>query len=826
MKARGEAELRAIVIDADDERRGIAEAVLRARGHAVSAFGAAAPAFEVLTDAVDLAVVAVSGASANGLETVRRLRQRGQASLVVMAVTDRGDTSILEDVLAAGADDCVGHPMDEATFVRRILVAERRVAELARKERRNADLLRLEKAFQTMQIGVTITDPEGSIVYSNPADAAMHGWSVADLIGQPARVLAPREVHRKGHAEPRLEDFHQWRRESLNVRRDGETFPVRLTSDVVLGSDGRPIGLVTCCEDISEHLQAQQALRESEERYALAARGSNDGLWDWDLELDTVYFSPRWKEMLGLAEDDIGEDPEAWLERVHPDDRARVRAAIADHLAGLTPLLESEHRIQHADGGYRWVLTRGVAVRDENGAPHRMAGSQTDINDRKLLDGLTDLPNRILFMDRLSQAHERSRRREDYRFAVLSLDLDRFKNVNYSFGHTYGDKLLTAVAARLRVGLRASDTVTRGGATVAHLGSDEFTVLLDHLGDTADAIRVAKRFLEELQVPFDIDGHEIFTSASIGIAMGARTYTSPEDILRDADTAMSRAKTMGKGCYVVFDEDMHARAVAALRLENELRRALQREELSVFYQPIVFLESGTLAGFEALVRWQHPEEGLLAPESFIHLAEETGLILPLDRWVIRRVCQQIRAWQLEYGKDLRLFLSVNLSGAQFTKPDLIVDIDRSLRSYGLLGSALKLEITESVIMEHARYASEMLSQLRSLDIKLSIDDFGTGYSSLSYLRRFEIDTLKIDRSFVSRMDQSEESAEIVRTIVTLAKNLGKDVVAEGIEKRAQLDALRALGCKYGQGYFFAAPLPVEKASKMVEERATSQFFKV
>ena len=824
MKVPSAEPLRAIVIDADGGRRGLAETVLRTRGHSVSGFAGAPAALDALDDQVDLAVVAVSGDTANGLATLRSLRELGRPGLVVMAVTERGDTGILEEALAAGADDCVGAPLDEPTLVRRVVVAERRVAELAAKLRRNADLLRLEKAFETTQIGVTITDPDGVIVYTNPAEAAMHGWSVDELVGRSARILAPREIH--GGEAPRMEGFRQWRRESLNLRRDGTTFPVRLTSDVVVDPEGRPMGLVTCCEDISEYVQAQQALEESEERYALAARGSNDGLWDWDLELDTVYFSPRWKEMLGLDEHGIGEDPELWMQRIHPEDLPRVRTAIADHLAGLTPMLESEHRIEAADGGYRWVLTRGVAVRDEAGKPHRMAGSQTDINDRKLLDGLTDLPNRILFMDRLAQAHERSRRRDDYRYAVLSLDLDRFKNVNYSFGHTYGDKLLTAVAARLRVGLRASDTLTRGGATVAHLGGDEFTVLLDHLGDPADAIRVAKRFLEELQVPFEIDGHEIFTSASIGIAMGARTYTSPEDVLRDADTAMSRAKAMGKGCYVVFDEDMHARAVAALRLENELRRALQREELSVFYQPIVSLESGLLAGFEALVRWQHPDEGLLAPERFIHLAEETGLILPLDRWVIRRVCQQIRAWQLEYGKDLRLFLSVNLSGAQFTKPDLIVDIDRSLRSYGLLGSALKLEITESVIMEHARYASEMLSQLRSLDIKLSIDDFGTGYSSLSYLRRFEIDTLKIDRSFVSRMDQSEESAEIVRTIVTLAKNLGKDVVAEGIEKRAQLDALRELGCKYGQGYFFAAPLPVDKASKLVEERASSQLFKV
>ena len=563
--------------------------------------------------------------------------------------------------------------------------------------------------------------------------------------------------------------------------------------------------------------ETQHALRESEARYSLTALGANDGLWDWDLQADSVYFSPRWKAMLGWQDHEIGNDPEEWFKRIHPDDVKAVRAGLDDHLAGGTPAFESEHRMQHRDGSYRWVLCRGIALGRRDGQRRRMAGSQTDITGRKrteeqlhydaLHDTLTGLPNRALFMDRLGQVLGKAKRNEESQFAVLLLDVDRFKLVNDSMGHTAGDQLLVGIARRLETSLRPGDTVAR-------LGGDEFGILLDGIHEGKEATIVAERVLKELKSSFELAGQEVFANASIGIALSAN-LERPEDYLRDADTAMYRAKELGRNRYAMFDRIMHQHAVKTLRLENDLRRAIERQEFCVYYQPIVSLENGKVAGFEALVRWLHPERGLVLPGDFIGLAEETGLIVPIDRWVATEACRQIRAWQVQFKRNPPLTVAVNISGIQFMQPDLIMQIDHILRKFGLYGDQLKLEITESVIMENAKYASAMLEHLRALNIKLSIDDFGTGYSSLSYLRRFEIDTLKIDASFVSKMAADEESEEIVRTIVQLARNLGKDMIAEGVETASQLARLRDLRCKYAQGHFFSKPLDAEAATRLI-----------
>jgi diguanylate cyclase (GGDEF)-like protein len=419
-------------------------------------------------------------------------------------------------------------------------------------------------------------------------------------------------------------------------------------------------------------------------------------------------------------------------------------------------------------------------------------------------DGLTDLANRALFMDHLQLALARAKRHENYQFAVLFLDLDRFKVINDSLGHVVGDKLLVGIARRLETAMRPGDTVSR-------LGGDEFTILLDDLGDAGEAGAVAERLLKELAMPYNLGGHEVFTSVSIGVALSATGYQSPEEILRDADTAMYRAKQLGKARYEVFDQTMHTRAVDRLEMERDLRRAVERRELFLQYQPIVSLDTGTVRGFEALVRWQHPERGLIPPAKFIPVAEETGMIIPIGLWVLGEACRQIRRWQGLCPADEPLTMNVNLSGKQFMQPDLLEQIEAVLRETGLDPRSLKLEITESVVMENIETATRTLERLRALGVELSIDDFGTGYSSLSYLQRFPVSTLKIDRSFVSRMTESDGTAEIVRTIMRLAQNLGMDVVAEGVETECQRAQLSALECEFGQGYYFSRPMDGEVA---------------
>jgi len=572
--------------------------------------------------------------------------------------------------------------------------------------------------------------------------------------------------------------------------------------------------------DISDRKKVEEALRDSQERYALAVRGANDGLWDWNLKTEEVYYSPRWKSMLGYQENEIGNKPDEWFSRIHAEDLERVKAQVFLHFGGRTQHFESEHRVIHKDGGYRWMLSRGIAVRDTDGKASRMAGSQTDITKRKqaeeqLLhdachDMLTGLPNRALLIDRLGLSIDRAKRLENHRFAVLFLDLDRFKVVNDSLGHTAGDELLVTLARRLETFLRAGDTFAR-------LGGDEFVMLLEDIKDINDAVRVAERTHKALELPFNLSGQEVFTSTSIGIALSDTGYDRPEDTLRDADTAMYRAKSQGRARHEVFDRIMYEQAVALLQVETDLRRAIDRQELRVYYQPIVSLATCKISGFEALVRWQHPERGLISPSDFIPVAEETGLIIPLGAWVLREACRQTRIWQKQLPSHHPLTISVNLSGKQFSQSDLVYQIGQILQETELQPNHLKLEITESVVMGNAELAIAMLFQLKALGVQLQIDDFGTGYSSLSYLHRFPTDTLKIDRSFVSRMSPNGEGSEIVRTIVTLAHNMGMSVTAEGVETIEQLNQLRTLKSDHGQGYFFSKPVNCDEAESLLAQ---------
>jgi diguanylate cyclase (GGDEF)-like protein len=507
---------------------------------------------------------------------------------------------------------------------------------------------------------------------------------------------------------------------------------------------------------------------------------------------------------------------------VHPEDRDRVHSALRAHLEGLTAHFETEHRLQHESGSYRWVLCRGLAVRDESGKATHFAGSLTDVTHRKVAeeqlahrafyDPLTNLPNRALFLDRLRHALRRTARHKDYLFAVLFLDIDRFKVINDSLGHMAGDRLLVMVARRLELSLRPGDSVAR-------LGGDEFTVLLDDIKHVEDATRVADRIQAELHAPFNLGGQEIYASASIGIACSNTGYSRPEDVLRDADTAMYRAKARGRARHALFDTAMHAHVVRQLQMEADLRRAVERGEMRVHYQPIVALDTGRIHGVEALARWTHSERGPVPPSDFIGLAEETGLIGAIGRWVLREACEQVKGWQDKLGSAGGCMLSVNLSSKQLSQPDLAQQISQVLAETGLSGEHLQLEITESAILDHPESAKVTLVRLKELGLKLSIDDFGTGYSSLAYLQRFPIDTLKIDRSFIQHLGIDKaidgDDARIARTIVMIGRNLGKHVIAEGVETAEQLALLRGIGCDYAQGHFFARALDGAAALNLI-----------
>lgn len=559
-------------------------------------------------------------------------------------------------------------------------------------------------------------------------------------------------------------------------------------------------------------------VREAEQRYALAECGTNDGLWDWDLLTNSVYLSPRWKEMLGRAEHQVGSGLEEWFGRIHADDRANFEAEIRESLGGTGDSLESEYRILHKDGSYLWVLNRGLILRDKGGKVVRVVGAQTDITRRKYIEGqllyqathdaLTSLPNRASLEGRLSVCIERARHDKGYLFSVLFLDLDRFKNVNDSLGHTIGDHLLVATAKRLKGCVRPTDTVSR-------LGGDEFAILLDGLNDTEEATWLAQKVQGRIARPFELDGHELFMTASIGIVNHPGGYDQPEDFIRDADIAMYRAKDMGRARHEVFEVDMHSKIVSRLSLETDLRRAVEKEEFLVHYQPIISLSTGSIVAFEALVRWRHPERGMVSPADFIPLMEETGLIVPIGLQVLRKSCLQMRAWQSRFPDHVPLTVDVNLSGVQLTQTDLINQLADTLHDTKLDGSRLRLEITESALARDEESAIKTLSQVRGLGVHTHIDDFGTGYSSLGTLHSFPLQALKIDRSFVNRMRDVGDDTEIVQTITSLAHNLGLDVVAEGVETPAQLARLRSMGCDYAQGYFFSRPLCGKDAGELI-----------
>lgn len=560
--------------------------------------------------------------------------------------------------------------------------------------------------------------------------------------------------------------------------------------------------------------RTQRELQESRERYALAARGTNDGMWDWNLLTSELYLSPRWRSMVGRTEATWNPQGSEWMQLIHHEDRKRVLTELEAHLCGDTSKFETELRMEDGKHSYRWMLCRGLAVRDNAGIAHRIAGSLTDITEGKVADALTGLPNRTLFTERLGRCVEQFSKRPSWQFAVIYMDMDDFKMINDHFGHEVGDQFLVMVAERLESALRKSDSM------VARLGGDEFAVLVQGIRKQDDIVAVANRIHEMVSQPFPIADREIITRASMGIAFGDKDENdqplSADTVLSHADISMYEAKKQDAKPYCIFRPDLVVENAARIELSTDLRYAIEREQLHLVYQPIVSIESGCTVGFESLLRWTHPIHGPIGPGKFIAVAESNGLIIELGRWVLENACRQAAIWSREKNRDIAI--SVNASIRQLAFSGFEKHVNESVDQAGLNPTCLKLEVTESLMMQNPTLTIEMLQNLRKSGITIGIDDFGTGYSSLAYLHQMPLDVLKIDRSFVCRIHEDPKHLAIIRSIVALANSLGLKTIAEGVETLEQAHQLRQVGCDMLQGFYFSKPLVRDEALALLDQK--------
>lgn len=729
-------------------------------------------------------------------------------------VTGSMDEETAVECMKSGAADYVlkGHMPRLPSAVRAAL--ENNLAEEAKRHTEKT-LARLAKAVDTIKLGVTITDTKGRIVYTNPAEAQMHGYEVHELIGKDARIFAPHALWDPPKPEY-IRQMRNWRREGVNVRKDGSIFPVRLISEAVMSPTLEPIGMVTICEDLTDIKRSEDELQKSEQKYRHLFERNLAGVYRTTASGIILDCNESFAKILGY--DSPAEIlTHSMFEFYYHSGK---RKAFLEELRKKNALKNVESTLKKKGGTPVWVLENvSLLHKDPDTNDEVLEGTLIDITDWKHAqqrlqyianyDELTDLPSRLLFIDRLKQAMVDA---EDNKrlVAVMLLDLDRFKTINETLGHEAGDSILRQAARRLA-------TILRAGDTVARLGGDEFTFAIRNLEDVQDVGEAAKRILTVFEKPFQRATQELYVTGSMGIAIYPMDDANIDNLLKDAETAMYNAKGQGRNNFQFFKAEMNLALLKQLSLETSLRRAFERNEFMLNYQPKVNARTGEITGSEALVQWRHPELGILTPSQFIPLAEETGLIVPLGEWVLRAACKENAAW-LAAGYQ-PLTVAVNLSVRQFKQIDLAHTIEQILLETSFPGENLELEITETILMRESDKPLEKLQALKKLGIKISIDDFGTGFSSLSYLKHFPIDKLKIDRSFVRDIPDDLNNTAITRAIILLAHNLKQRVVAEGVETAEQLAFLQAEDCDEVQGYYFARPLSPEAfLQKFIENK--------
>lgn len=687
----------------------------------------------------------------------------------------------------------------------------------------------LRQVFDLVPNSIFVKDTQGRFVTISQAGAAGYGVKVEEIIGKWENQFT-------NIAQEQMEQYLANNQEVIQigqrqiypsqaiVNKQGEVRWYKTIVEPFVNSQGVVQGVIGSATDITDIQQAQAALQHSQKLLETLASNIPGMIYSYVQHSDESaafeYISLGCKDLLELTPEQVLENASLYFTQIHIDDRVGYDAATKESAQSLKPLAY-EWRLVTPSGKLKWVQVNARPEKREHG-DIVWYGVLLDVSDRKQAqeliihnawhDPLTDLPNRTFLTERLELAINRVKRLETYGYAVLFLDLDRFKVINDSLGHLAGDQILKRIAQKLKTHLRESDLVAR-------IGGDEFVILLEDISRIEKAIQIAERILTDFQTPLILNDSEIIISASIGIVLGTNNYHQASDLLRDADIAMYRAKAQGRSSYKIFDVEMHAQAINQLTLETELRKAIERQEFVVYYQPIIDILSERLIGFEALVRWQHPTRGLVLPGEFISIAEETGLIVQIDRWILYTACQQLATWKAKFASDLLLKININISAQDIRHSSFIEDIDRTLSQTGLEGNSIAIEITESMLIDNICKTIDLLNELKERKIQISIDDFGTSYSSLNYLHRLPADNLKIDRSFVSQMQEGNRNYQVVSTIITLSNQLGLTVVAEGIETPQQLQWLQQLKCEFGQGYLFSKPLSHETAEVLLANKS-------
>lgn len=774
---------------------------------------------------VDVVLLDLSLPDSQGLDTFIKVHNcASDVPIVVLSGLD--DETMAVKAVGEGAQDyLVKGEVDNNLLVRtlRYAIGRQQAAEALRESEE-----RLKSTIASMADLVFVLDKHGVFLdYYQPPDVPGLYIPPEQFLGKPFKKVLPPQV-----ANP-LEDAinviavaDRVLQFDYSLKIAGKELWFNAKISMRKDSFNQFAGVTIVARNITERKQMEKSLQENQERLVLAIAGTGGALWEQELDPDApfdrqpdqAYLSVWEKRLLGYEEDELPHSLAAWDRHVLSEDRAQREKNQQDHFEGRTEFLDHEYRVQHRDGTTRWIHGRSRIIRDEHGRPLRWIGIDWDITTRKTTeeklqyiashDTLTNLSNRTLFMKHLQQAIEHAHRHRNYLFAVLFIDLDRFKLINDSLGHLVGDQLLVVIARRLTACVRPKDVVAR-------MGGDEFTILLHDIRDIDEAKQVADRIQSELALPVNLNEHLVFTTASIGITVNTRKYNHPSAILRDADTAMYQAKKRGKARYEVFDTAQLTQVKTRFQLETELWQAFKREEFEVYYQPIMSLPTGQIIGVEALLRWHHPQRGLISPSEFIPLAEETGLIIPIGEWVLHTACAQTMLWHTAGYMPLRL--TVNVSSRQFQDQNLPELIAKLLAETGLAGQTLELEIIENGIVKNNDFNIDALHQLRAMGLQISIDDFGLD-SSLDCLKRLPLDTLKIDQSFVKGMAGDGDDAAIITAIIAMAHSLNLKVIAEGVATEEQLAFLQAQQCDEVQGYLFSQPVPANELTKLLVKK--------